>query len=82
MKAIEKNKKILDEKGFIFLDVENRPYLCRIWEGEPWLFYWHCENHWVSYRKVNQNDIDLFPRNLTKEEQEIYHELHRRWERK
>jgi len=73
---------MLDEKGFIFLDMKNRPYLCRMWEGKPWLFYWHYENHWTSYRRVSQNDIDLFPRNLTEEEQEIYHELHRRWERK
>jgi hypothetical protein len=66
----------LDEKGFVFLDGGGRPYLCRIWNDEPWLFYWHPENHWVSLRKVTQTDIWNFPHNLTEKEQAIYHKLH------
>lgn len=64
------------EEGFVFLDRASRPYLCRIWCGEPWLFYWHSDNHWVSLKQVDQADVWLYPDNLTKEQQELYHNLH------
>lgn len=66
----------LDEKGFVFLDRNNRPYLCAIWERVPWLFYWHPDNHWVSLRRVSQSEMWGFPHNLTKEEQAIYWKRH------
>lgn len=69
------------EKGFVFLDRASRPYLCRIWCGDPWLFYWHSDNHWVSLKQVEQTDVWLYPDNLTKEQQRLYHDLDAKWER-
>lgn len=69
-----------DDKGLVFLDGANRPYLCRKWgdESRLWLFYWHPENHWVSLREVKPDDN--FPKNLTQSEQDIYHRQHEQWE--
>jgi len=69
------------EKGFVFLDRASRPYLCRIWCGDPWLFYWHSDNHWVSLKRVEQTDVWLYPDNLTEEQQRLYHDLDAKWER-
>ena len=66
----------LDEKGFVFLDAAGKPFLCRMWQGVPWIFYWHPENKWVSLRKVTQTEVDDFPRNLTEEQQQIYRNKH------
>lgn len=66
----------LDEKGFIFLDGRGRPYLCALWGENPWLFYWHPDNHWVSLRQVSQSEIWSMPHNLTADEQDVYHRLH------
>ncbi len=63
---------VLDEKGFIFLDQLNRPYRCCMYQGEPWLFYWHPDKKWVTCRTVTQTDIFLMPHNLTEKEQECY----------
>ena len=71
--------KELDEHGFIFLDDNQRPFLCRMWGGKPWLFYWHSENHWVSLREVTQSEIFMFPHNLTEEHQQLYHDLNEVW---
>ena len=71
----------MNEKGFIFLDEGNRPYLCAKWtDGMCWLFYWHADHHWVSLRPVTQMDIWSFPRNLSEEHQQIYRDQHDRWE--
>lgn len=70
--AVEK----LDEKGFIFLDEADKPYLCRMIEDAPWLCYWHEGNKcFVTLREVNQTDIWNFPKNLTEQEQNIYREV-------
>lgn len=66
---------ILDEKGFVFLGDKNTPFLCRMWGDRPWLFYWHQDNHWVSLRPASPTEIWAFPRNLTKEQQDIYHKM-------
>lgn len=71
-----------NEKGIVFLDDINRPYLLRKWgcEGEEWLFYWHgdvLEGHWVSLRKVEIGNV--FPDNLTQAEQDLYHAQHDKW---
>jgi hypothetical protein len=71
---------LLDEKGFIFLDRANRPYLCRIWGGVPWLFYWQVEGHWVSLRQVTQAEVWSYPHNLSEEQQDHYRRLHGQWE--
>ena len=68
--------KALDEKGFVFLDADNRPYLCAVWNEHPWLFYWHLNNHWVSLRQVSQQEIWSFPRNLSEEDQALYWKIH------
>ncbi|QMW06336.1 hypothetical protein [Spirosoma foliorum] len=68
---------LLDEKGFVFLDGGNRPYWIRLWDGEPWLFYWHADNSWVSLRKTNQNEIwQASQVRLPDEKAELYHQLH------
>ncbi len=70
----------MDDKGFVFLDEQNRPYLYRKWghEDNLWLFYWHVEGHWTSLRKVE--DSEKFPDNLTQPEQNMYHKQHEKWD--
>ena len=62
----------LDEKGFVFLDDAGRPYRCCVYAGNPWLFYWHPDEQWVSLRQVNQSEIFQMPRNLSQSEQDAY----------
>jgi hypothetical protein len=72
----------IDEKGFVFLDVMARPYWCRAWGEDIWLFFWHPDNHWVSLRPVREDEKErLFSmRNLLPvEHQEAYHNTHERW---
>ena len=66
----------LDEKGFVFIGSDDLPYLCRMWGDNPWLFYWHIENRWVSLRQINQAQIWQIDKNLTQYEQDIYNNLH------
>lgn len=61
---------------FVFLDAANRSYYCRKWGNELWLFYWHKEHHWVSLRRVTEEEVEGFPRNLLVAEQQLYHGLH------
>lgn len=69
----------LDEKGFVFLDGHNRPYLARMYHSVPWLFYWHVENHWVTLRRLTQADLWTLPHNLIQKQQDIYHRLNLNW---
>lgn len=72
----------LDGKGFIFLDDNRRPFLCRMWNDSAWLFYWHRhQKSWVSLRRVTQSEIWTFPHNLTDEQQQHYHDAHDKWMR-
>jgi hypothetical protein len=75
---MDKDFKAIDEKGFVFLDSNNNPYLIRIWENSgPWLFYWHPDKHWVSLRPVNQTDIwRFYPNRLSEERANLYHSWH------
>ncbi len=66
--------------NFVFLDKRSRPFYCIEWEGELWLFYWHRLRKWVSLKSVTPKEASLFPHNLTKSEQEMYHRLHAKWE--
>lgn len=70
----------LDERGWIFLDEANRPYLVRMWGDNAWLFWWHPEQHWVSLRQVTQSDVWSFPKNLSEEEQQAYRDAHDNWD--
>lgn len=73
----------LDETGFVFLDLNDRPYLAKQWGGGLWLFYWRKEEHWVSLREVSLIEIPaMFQRRLPPEQAELYHKLHRQWEEK
>ncbi len=63
----------LNGKGFVFLDKSNRPYRCCMYQGTPWLFYWHPDNRWVTLRQVTQTEIWQMPHNLTQEEQDYYY---------
>ncbi len=73
--------KQLDEKGFVFLDGNNRPFLCAKWtDGRSWLFYWHADRHWVSLRPTNQTEIWQMPKNLSDEHQQVYRDQHKKWE--
>ena len=69
---------LLDEVGFVFIPADNRPYLCRMWSGHAWLFYW-VNDHWVSLREVSQTDIWRFPHNLEPPQQKLYQEKHDEW---
>ena len=64
----------LGEKGFVFLDSQSVPFLCRMWGGNAWLFYWHPDNHWVSLRKVTQLEVWNMPLPLSSDEAGLYHE--------
>jgi hypothetical protein len=64
----------LDKKGFVFLDMDNRPFRCAMWGDEPWLFYWHDhQKAWVFLRPVPQSEVWNFPRNLTQKQQDLYY---------
>lgn len=67
----------LSEKGFVFLDDKRRPYLCSLWGGKPWLFYWHeHQKSWVSLREVTFDEVRALPNNLTEAGQKFYNDLH------
>lgn len=73
----------IDEKGFVFLDLNSRPYLVRRWGDGVWIFYWHKDRHWVSLRQLASPEIvAMFDRKLPPERAELYHKLHRQWEEK
>lgn len=66
--------KELDEKGFIFVGSDGNAYRCCRWGDSAWLFRWIDKaNVWVSVRKLGQIDVWFLPRNLSSEQQEIYH---------
>lgn len=60
------------ELGFVFTDKQNRPYYCRTWEDETWLFYWHPDKKWVSLRQVTEEEKDKFPRNVSAQLQQAF----------
>lgn len=69
----------LDETGFVFLGTDSRPYKCCLYEGEPWLFYWHADNHWTTLRKLSRHQVSRLPHNLKSEHQVIYNQEHDKW---
>ncbi len=69
----------LTEKGYVFLDQNKRPYLIRMWEDTPWVFYWHPDKRWASLRKTNQTEIwQTYPHRLPEDQAEHYHQLSER----
>ena len=73
MGEVEMNE--LDERGFVFLGSEGKAYRCCLWGGVPWLFVWHPDNHWVSYRPLTQTDVWSLPHNLSAERQQVYFDV-------
>jgi hypothetical protein len=71
----------VDEKGFVIIDANNRPYWYTLYNGEPWVMYWHdAQKAWVTLKKVNQVNIySAYDMKISDEEAEIYHELHRKF---
>lgn len=71
----------LDEKGFVFIDLNYKPFWCRMWEDKPWFFYWHKgQKSWVSSRQVSQTDVLLASkRKVSEQEANLYHQLHERF---
>jgi len=60
---------------FVFLDGASRPFRVTMYGGEPWLFYWHADGHWVTLRKVTQHQIwQLQARRLPDEQATLYNE--------
>lgn len=49
--------KKLDEKGFVFIGNDQKPYLCRMIENVPWFCYWHPDKRWVTLRQCNQQEV-------------------------
>lgn len=64
----------LTEKGFVFLDEEDKPFYCRMWGKDAWLFYWiDSQKKWVSLRKITRDEIWNFSLGrLKNKDAEIY----------
>lgn len=63
---------LIDGKEFVFLDVARRPYLCRLWDGNPWLFYRH-KSAWLSLRPLKWEEIpEMESLKLSDEERQSY----------
>lgn len=45
----------LDEKGFIFMSADKKPYLCKLHYGQPWVFSW--QGFWKALRKSNEEEL-------------------------
>lgn len=69
-------QKPLDEKGFVFIDRNSKPFHVRMWDGVPWLFYWHPDKRWVSLRQINQSDVwEFFTQAIPDDQAEVYHKF-------
>ncbi len=76
------NNNVLNDNGFVFLDDNNRPFLCRMWGGNPWLFYWHeGQKSWVTHTPVNTSNVMLYyEKALDDDQANLYHDLHKKFE--
>ena len=70
---------ILDEKGFVFIDGNNKPFWCRMYGGSPWYMYWHeGQKSWVTLREVNGSEVMVAHESaISNEQAEIYHKQHK-----
>ena len=75
--ALEK----LDEKGFVFIDKNNRPYWCRMYFDTPWFMYWNDgEKAWVTLRQVTQTEVWAAHEMAIPDYQaELYHKQHEKF---
>lgn len=67
--------KELDEKGFVFIGKNGKPYLCRMYYDHPWFMFWNDgESTWVTLKEVNQNEIwQARETMMPQEEADLYH---------
>ncbi len=74
-KRIRRMKK--DFKDFVFIDAQSRPYYCKLWEDEIWLFRWNdLAKHWISLREVTEWELPIYEQLAIPEDQaKIYHDL-------
>lgn len=67
---------VLDEKGFVFIGADGKPYWCKMSEGDPWFYWWHPDNLWVTYKRVNQLEVWLaHEQAIPAEQASLYHKL-------
>lgn len=72
-----KMAKELDKRGFVFIDDRLRPFWVGLWDKEPWMFYWHPDRKWVSFRRVTQADVFAFSvKRIPEVDADIYHRQH------
>jgi hypothetical protein len=72
----------LDEKGFVFIDDNSRPFWCCMYFGNPMYMYWHeAQKSWVTLRVINQVDIwRAYEKKIPDDQAEIYHKQHSEFE--
>lgn len=56
----------------IFLDGAGKPFRATDKMGELWLCYYTKSKSWATLRKINKEEFDSYPDNLTKKEQDLY----------
>lgn len=81
MNHIENNVMKLDKEGFVFIDDNSNPFLCRLIEKEPWFCRWNKgQKSWVTHKRANSVEIYFaWQRSIPKEEAEYYHKLHNKF---
>ncbi len=76
-----KETKQLDEKGFVFIGNDGKPYWIALYHGTPWIFYWHIHNKaWVTLRQTNQMEIwQSSPHAMPDDHAQHYHDLNEKF---
>lgn len=71
---VKPNAKEIDEKGFVFIGNDKKPYWCRMYCGNPWFMYWN--NGWVTLKQVTQMEVwDAYFEHISDEDAEKYHRI-------
>ncbi len=74
------NNNHLDEKGFVFIGDDYRPYWCRMDGDTPWFYSWHPDKKWISLKQVSQMEVWIANTNrLTEEQANMYHQFAAPW---
>ena len=73
--------KKLDEKGFVFIDDDSKPFWIRMYFGIPKIMYWNQgQQSWVVLRDATQGDIRHGEsRKIPDDQAELYHQMHSRF---
>lgn len=70
---------MLDEKGFVFIDDNNRPFWVAMRFNRPTLLYWHADKKWVTLREVTTIEIwEMNDQAIPEHLAEKYHEQHKK----